>query len=473
MSRTRCFFIMLVACLLPLSALASPTIFPTGVTIYNPEKAYNGFTVIGPSWWNESNSSYLVDMNGNIVKEWKGLMGHSAKILPGGYIQGQYGKRKAAYLNILDFDGNVVRKFEQFPMNHDAQFEGNPAGYFAPGMEPKINGKILINSQHGVIVKHKMPVDYPVQGNNIYEIDANNRVIWQWEISEHFDELGLTPEAIKSLKSYYKYDPFYALAPKGTAGVDWAHINSVAYVGPNKWYSQDPVKYAAFNPDNIIWASRNMSMLGIIDRETGKLAWKLGPNFGSNPALAKMGNIIGAHGTHIIPKGLPGEGNILLLDNGGYSGFGAPAEGNPDGVSNMRRHYSRVLEINPTTFEVVWEYTAEKAKIATSNNPNVFFTPLQGNVQRLPNGNTLITEAAFGRVFEVTPKRETVWEYIDPNWRDPSNFNVVFKAFRAPYEWVPQAKHATQQEVIPPRYDKFKLVPQPDGKPAIPVLIEK
>ncbi len=34
--------------------------------------------------------------------------------------------------------------------------------------------------------------------------------------------------------------------------------------------------------------------------------------------------------------------------------------------------------------------------------------------QRLANGNTFICESAFGRLFEVTPEGETVWEYIIP-----------------------------------------------------------
>ncbi len=37
-----------------------------------------------------------------------------------------------------------------------------------------------------------------------------------------------------------------------------------------------------------------------------------------------------------------------------------------------------------------------------------------GSAQRPANGNTFICESAFGRLFEVTPQGETVWEYIIP-----------------------------------------------------------
>ena len=38
----------------------------------------------------------------------------------------------------------------------------------------------------------------------------------------------------------------------------------------------------------------------------------------------------------------------------------------------------------------------------------------RGAAQRLPNGNTLITESERGRVFEVTPQKEIVWEFWNP-----------------------------------------------------------
>ena len=58
-----------------------PSIYPTGVTIYNKEKAYRGYTIF-PS----AKGALLIDMNGNEVKLWAGLGGFPNKILPGGYV---------------------------------------------------------------------------------------------------------------------------------------------------------------------------------------------------------------------------------------------------------------------------------------------------------------------------------------------------------------------------------------------------
>ena len=55
---------------------------------------------------------------------------------------------------------------------------------------------------------------------------------------------------------------------------------------------------------------------------------------------------------------------------------------------------------------VVWSYADP---VRTS-----FWSPLISNAQRLPNGNMLVNQGVFGRLFEVTPECDTVWEYVNP-----------------------------------------------------------
>ena len=64
-----------------------------------------------------------------------------------------------------------------------------------------------------------------------------------------------------------------------------------------------------------------------------------------------------------------------------------------------------ILEIDPKTNEIVWEYNDRK---------NLFYSPVCSGAQRLPNGNTFICESTKGRFFEITPDGEIVWEYINP-----------------------------------------------------------
>jgi hypothetical protein len=65
-----------------------------------------------------------------------------------------------------------------------------------------------------------------------------------------------------------------------------------------------------------------------------------------------------------------------------------------------------VLEIDPVDGAITWQYDAAGGPL--------FESVLRSNAQRLPNGNTLITESDGGRLIEVTPKDEIAWEYVNP-----------------------------------------------------------
>jgi len=65
----------------------------------------------------------------------------------------------------------------------------------------------------------------------------------------------------------------------------------------------------------------------------------------------------------------------------------------------------------------------------------------------LPNGNTMITEGSGGRIFEVTPDHETVWEYISPYWGKLMKINMVYRAYRLPYDWVPQLEQPEETPI--------------------------
>ena len=123
-------------------------------------------------------------------------------------------------------------------------------------------------------------------------------------------------------------------------------------------------------------------------------------------------------------------------------------------MNNVKRDYSRVIEINPVTLDIVWEYDANKAG---SRDKTKFYSDYVSSAQRLPNGNTLITEGAFGRIFEVTPDYKTVWEYISPYYEKSENFNLVYRAYRVPYDYVPQLKKPKEKPVVPPENSVLRV----------------
>ncbi len=125
----------------------------------------------------------------------------------------------------------------------------------------------------------------------------------------------------------------------------------------------------------VLLSFRELNALGVLDLDSEKLSW------------AAKGYWTGQHDPQILANG-----NLLLFDNNGHFDWDEGA--------------SRVVEFDPLTMNIAWQYTGTKAAPLHS--------PIRSEVQRLPNGNTLITESGAGRIIEVTPANEIVWEFVNP-----------------------------------------------------------
>jgi hypothetical protein len=84
------------------------------------------------------------------------------------------------------------------------------------------------------------------------------------------------------------------------------------------------------------------------------------------------------------------------------------------------------MEVDPVTRDVTWSYTEDG-----------FFSRGAGAQQRLPNGNTLVTESDSGRIFEISPEGRVVWEYINPRTTpmDPDITMGILRAERFPRDF--------------------------------------
>ena len=287
------------------------------------------------------------------------------------------------------------------------------------------------------------------EDDKIIEVDWEGNIIWSWRASDHFDELGFDEAAKNAL--------FRNPGLHGEAGGDWMHINNFSTLGENKWYDAGDKR---FHPDNIIFDARNSNILGIIEKSTGKIVWRVGPNFNESEATKKLGWIIGQHHLHMIPKGLPGEGDLLVFDNGGEGGYGTPNPASLTGVNNAHRDYSRVLQFNPVTLEITWQYTPLEAGNLLFTDASKFYSSYISSAQRLPNGNTLITEGSDGHLLEVTPDHEIVWEFVNPyfkNFAGTFKSNMIYRAYRAPYEWIPQLEKPVETSIEPIDITKFRV----------------
>jgi outer membrane protein assembly factor BamB len=149
---------------------------------------------------------------------------------------------------------------------------------------------------------------------------------------------------------------------------DQFHLNTISII-PETPIGKIDQRFAA---GNMLVCFRNVNQIAVLAGDTGDVLWVWGE-----------GELEWPHHPTVVPSG-----NILIFDNG------------------TRRKYSRVIELNPLTEEIEWQYVGDP--------PGSFFTPEKGSCQRLPNGNTLICEGDMGRCFEVTASGEIVWEWYNP-----------------------------------------------------------
>ena len=153
---------------------------------------------------------------------------------------------------------------------------------------------------------------------------------------------------------------------------DIFHTNSVEIINKDIFSGDKKL----FKKGDVLFCIRHLNLIGVIDVQTENIIWSWGTSeldFPHHPSLLE-------------------NGNILIFDNG------------------FHRKYSRVVELNPVTRKIEWEYKG--------NPPESFFSQSRGSAQRLPNGNTLIAESDKGHVIEITYDGKIVWEFYNPEQKD-------------------------------------------------------
>jgi hypothetical protein len=197
----------------------------------------------------------------------------------------------------------------------------------------------------------------PIRDNGIARVSMDGKVL---ETASLYDLLTTNPAEF-TLQRVKKAEN------AKVQEIDLFHCNTVEFMRP---------ELAALNPlfsvDNVLVTIRHQDTMAIIDWPKKKLIWAWG-----------QGVLSGPHDGKVLPSG-----NILVFDNG------------------LNRGWSRAVEMDPVARKIVWEYKAP--------NPKDLFTVGRGAVQRLANGDTLITDSDHGRAFEVTSNGEIVWDFFNP-----------------------------------------------------------
>ncbi|MES1242300.1 MAG: arylsulfotransferase family protein [Acidobacteriota bacterium] len=167
-----------------------------------------------------------------------------------------------------------------------------------------------------------------------------------------------------SILEAFERSRFASLLGKMEREGDVFHTNTLEVLD-GRFGDRDP----AFRKGNVLLSVLKLDTIAILDPERGEIVW------------ARTGSWRRQHQPTFLD-----DGNLLVFDNRGPGG-----------------ERSRVVEVDPRTGGTVWSYDKD------------LFSKTLGSVQRLPNGNTLITESENGRALEVTRDGRVVWEYYNPN----------------------------------------------------------
>ena len=382
------------------AGLVSAALLPAQLlTRQDSHKVSSGFAFVSPM---ASNHSFLITNTGEIVKKWTGSAAGAVavKMLPNGnilrmeatsnnYFAGAVGMGGAGLLEEIDGSGRIVWTYtlstDRYLHHHD--FHVMP------------NGNLLL-----VAWERRSPDEARAAGRNPDKISpdgvwseavlevkptrpAGGEIVWEWHVWDHLvQDLDASKENFGRVAgNAAKLDiNFIGPGQNPAQTANWLHINSIDYHAER---------------DEILLGSRLLSEIWIIphnpDRH-GDFLYRWG-----NPQVYRMGTpadqkLFFQHNAQWIPAGYPGEGRILVLNNGVGRGYTSADEWEPPAG------YFREPDRPFGPAQAAWS-VGEKFG-------STFFTLVAGSVQRMPNGNTVLGLSNAARAVEVTPEGEMVWD---------------------------------------------------------------
>lgn len=406
---------------------SSQVLVPLGLT-----KAFHGvsdgFTLFAPLI---NTDVYLINNCGELMHTWDSgtrLTGNSVELLDNGTLlkasrdnpgpaTAITGGGGGQYVELIDWDGNTTWEYEYFDsatvrMHHDVE------------MLP--NGNVLIlawdlHDYNDCVTSGRRTTQLPdsvIWSEHIIEVDpTTNQIVWEWWLWDH-----LIQDYDSTLNNYGVVGDHPELMDINFHGIvtnvgldDWIHANSIAY-----------------NPelDQIVMNSRHTCEFYIIDHSTtsqeaagssggtsnmgGDFLFRWGNPWAYDQGFGTDIKLFGAHDVQWIPDSLEGPNKILLFNNGWQRPFGEP-------WSNVMK-----LELPWNDMTNTYDYTPGTAYGPTdhfwdySDTVNVtphgtnFYSGYISGAQSIYNGNTLICDGAYGRLFEIDANKEIVWEYYSP-----------------------------------------------------------
>ena len=408
---------LLLACF---SAVTSLTAQEQTMGLFiNEPGAFNGYTLFAPL---RDRTTYLIDNSGRLVHSWdsdfrpglvvylreNGNLLHTCQVLNNPTFQSPSGGGHGGIVQEFTWDGTPVWEFEysnsQHQLHHDIEQLPN-GNMLMIAWEYKSYAECIAAGRDTLKLR-----DFELWPDHVIEVEPGDSVggtiVWEWHVWDHLiqdydatkDNYGVVEDHPELVDLNFTAD----------INADWLHTNAIDY-------------HVEF--DQIALSIYGFSEIWVIDHSTttAEAAGHTGGNSGKggdllyrwgNPQAYRAGTpedrqFYFQHDVQWIESGYPGEGNIMVFNNGWH-------RPGPD--------YSSIEEIVPPVDslgnyflapgsaygpeEPIWIYIAE--------NPPDFSSSHLSGTNRLPNGNTLICNGNNGIFFEVTPDTETVWLYVNP-----------------------------------------------------------
>jgi len=325
-------------------------------------------------------SAILMDMDGRVLHEWTRTFESiwPGVELPPGETNDEFWRRAHLYHN-----GDILAIHEGLGLvrlDRDSEVVWSYDGPCHHDLEVVEDGSIYVLEREAKL-DARFPADRPILEEYITILSPDG-----------------APLRRVSLLSALWRSPYSALLTRAPAGGDIFHTNTLEVLD-GRFADRAP----AFRAGNVLVSILMLDTVAVVDMETEEIVWVLSGLWHQQ------------HQPTILD-----DGRMLVFDN------------EFDNAAGER--VSRVLEFDPFSQEVFWAYEGGPDR--------PFYTSTCGSNQRLPNGNTLITESDAGRAFEVTRGGAVVWEYVSPFRAGEEGelvatlFEVVRLPLDLPVEWA-------------------------------------
>ena len=423
---------------------------PTELIYWDKEKTQLGYSFVRTRVRGIA-GSYLIDMAGQVVNYWPGFT--DAYLLEDGSMIGAKGP---SHFVQADWEGDVIWEYAEtrptYHPHHDflriynSKLQDHTVLFIA-NVDLTHEEVIALGADPEVVDRYE-----GAQIDAIVEVDRNGDVVWEYHFTDHVVQ-DISPSAL----NYVGANNTVADYPGrldinwGVVSRDYIHLNAIDYnpaSGHLAISSNRTNEIYIVDHDSTFVAGNPEESLRLAASEAGDFLYRFGNpaiyGQGDNPYYAKQSwsleefsghmQMGGNHDIQWIKDGLPGAGNLLLFNNGlsvprgagdpdpqaelieinpyldangvdqgryvnppeaGYTTTMPGADGPGGGSAPLTRQFSE---------QIIWMYHTTDG-----------FSSYHGSaLQRMPNGNTMAQLARVGRLLEITPEGEVVWEYVNP-----------------------------------------------------------